>query len=755
MVDKPSIRSHRFIECALILILWVAFSLPMNGTPLDPRGQIHIPIGLANTLDSLKTFVEAEGNFSPGFGSYGIYFWVYLPLTGQLAAPTQNGIDCEHGLHPAGYLIPWSVWKAGSIRIKTELCEVVRKSAKGPIYLTASRATLENTSQEQCVISFYVALRGLGPAGGPIRHLSASDIGDALMVDSHPALISQHKPSRAGVSGSDNIGDHALAGKMPLDKSAASENGNCSGALRFDLRLAAGEARSLEFICPVLPGRRAVGHRWDGVSTWAQFDLAKPNPSEGGILQPDPGLDYYRKVPVGQLFKEAAAYWQELAGRVTIRVPDRRWSECYTAIIGHAALTLNEGASDVAVINYNVFNRDGVYLANILEKAGQFKLAATAIDYFLSHPFNGRIQPEADNPGQILWIMGEHWRFTHDHSWLKRVYPAAQKLAAMIRYYRTTPGPHWVSQSRLDFAEALPMDQRQELKPGSCDGFHPEYTEAFDVAGLRAAALLAEASGQPDAAAEWRKLAADLFASYHQKFGGNLAKGYGSYSVLWPCRLYPLDDGAAVQQFNGIGAQKPTGWRYFPLARAHQGLLAGNRLAACETLATHLDHEQMRGWYAFDEGGDSGVGGWNHVRTTWRQGKTSVAMPHGWAIAELQLLLRDSLVYEDNERLVLFAGIPPDWFSRPEGMQIVSLPTHYGLCSLTYQTTTTGARLVLSGSALPPKGFILRLPPYMKARITSPLHLPTRLPNGDFLLPAQTKKVLLEYDSFSLHQPRP
>ena len=44
---------------------------------LNPRGRIHIPtrlcvalrrseVGIANSLDTLKTFVEAEGNFSPG-----------------------------------------------------------------------------------------------------------------------------------------------------------------------------------------------------------------------------------------------------------------------------------------------------------------------------------------------------------------------------------------------------------------------------------------------------------------------------------------------------------------------------------------------------------------------------------------------------------------------------------------------------------------------------------------------------------------
>ena len=83
-------------------------------------------------------------------------------------------------------------------------------------------------------------------------------------------------------------------------------------------------------------------------------------------------------------------------------------------------MAMNEGAPDVAVINYNVFNRDGVYVANILQKSGNKELAGQCIDYFLKHPFNGRVQPEADNPGQILWAIGEHWKITRDEEWLKR-----------------------------------------------------------------------------------------------------------------------------------------------------------------------------------------------------------------------------------------------------------------------------------------------------------------------------------------------
>ncbi len=718
---------------------------PAPGGPLDPRGQIHIPIGVANTLDTLKTFVEAEGNFSPGFGSYGIYFWVWDPQTQKLTAPTMEGVPCEHGLSGAGWLIPWSKWRAGNVEVTTEVCEVKRALGTNQVFVVGARVSLVNRGDAARPVTLYVAVRPLGPAGWAVRQIGFNQVGDTLAVEGFPAVVATQKPSRVGALPTDTIGALAARGEMPPERYPTSPSGDCSGALAYDLTLKPGETNTLGFVCPVLPHRRAVGHQWDGKSSWAQFDEARPNPPDGGTLQPYAGLAYYRRLKADQLFAEAAAYWKDLAGRATLTLPDPRWAESFAAIVGHSALCLNEGAPDVAVVNYNVFNRDGVYIANILQKAGQFELAEQAIDYFLGHPFNGRVQPEADNPGQILWIMGEHWKFTRSRPWLQRVYPAAQKIVAMIRYCRTTPGPHWVWDTSLECGDALPADKRKELKPGACDGVHPEYTEAFDVAGLRGAITLAEAMGRSEDAAAWKRLAEEFFATYDRRFGAELAKGYGSYSVLWPCRLYPLNEGKARGQFIIKGAQPPASWRYFPLATAHQGLLAGNRAAACETLAVHLPHEQMQGWYAFDEGGPSGVGGWNHVRTTWKQGKESVAMPHGWAIAEFFLLLRDSLVFEDGNRLVLLAGIPPEWFKQPAGMKLANLPTHFGTCALEYAPAGNGARLTLSGAA-PPEGFALRLPPELRATVKSDGQARTRGDDGEVLLPRDARVVEIAFD---------
>ncbi len=525
---------------------------------LEPLGRIHVPIGIPDALDTLKTFVEGEGNFSPGAGTYGVYWWLDA---GGLIAPTQARVHSIRGLRGSGLLIPWTEWRAGDIVVTTEVCHVEQRSPAGMIQVVASRARVRNSGTTPRTLTLICGIRALGAAGGDIRTLTADE--NALLVNGRTAVVVD-RPAEA------------------LD-----------GELRIQLTLAPGATEQAGIVCPVLPGRSAARHHWIDIGQNALADAAELDPAEGGIPQPDAGLDYYRSLRPAGLFRKAESYWTDLLRPVDVRMPDPRWGESLRAILGHTLMCLNEGAPDVAVLNYNVFNRDGMYIANIMQKAGLARWSERIIDYFLAHPFNGRAYPEADNPGQILCAIHQHWLLTHDQQWLKRVCSDADKIARMVEYYRTSAGPHYVAMDSLDFGDAVPAAKRVELKPGRCDGVHPEYTEAFDIAGLRGAAQLAGAMGQRQT--RWRELAQQLFDSYHARFGATLPARYGSYSVLWPCRLYAPNARAAFLQFAQFGAQQPRSWRYFPLATAHQGLFAGNREAGYRTIESHLDLETMRG----------------------------------------------------------------------------------------------------------------------------------------------------------------
>ena len=119
-------------------------------------------------------------------------------------------------------------------------------------------------------------------------------------------------------------------------------------------------------------------------------------------------------------------------------------------------------------------------------------------------------------------------------------------------------------------------------------------------------------------------------------------------------------------------------------------------------------------------------------------------MPHGWAIAEFWLLMRDCVAFEDNDRLVLFAGVPAAWFRAAEGMRAKGLATYFGSLDVTYKLVPGGAELTLAG-AMPPAGHILRLPPALRATIRRGGQLLPVQTNGDCLLPPGINQIRLQF----------
>jgi len=123
-----------------------------------------------------------------------------------------------------------------------------------------------------------------------------------------------------------------------------------------------------------------------------------------------------------------------------------------------------------------------------------------------------------------------------------------------------------------------------------------------------------------------------------------------------------------------------------------------------------------------------------------------IAMPHGRAIAEVHLLLRDCLAYEDDQQLVLFAGVPASWFTDRTGMTIRNLPTQFGKLDVSWKTAGRTATLRLNGDAAPPEGFLLPLPGALKSKV-SVGEREIDVTESGFVLPAGTKQVEIQFGS--------
>ena len=114
------------------------------------------------------------------------------------------------------------------------------------------------------------------------------------------------------------------------------------------------------------------------------------------------------------------------------------------------------------------------------------------------------------------------------------------------------------------------------------------------MAGLRAAALLANAAAAPADAQHFSSAADKLFAQYQKSNYTADKNDYFNYCTLWPTRLFPLTSGPISAGFRSLGQQMPDTWLYFPLATAHQGLLAGSRPLGYQTLDTFLADDRFK-----------------------------------------------------------------------------------------------------------------------------------------------------------------
>ncbi len=146
----------------------------------------------------------------------------------------------------------------------------------------------------------------------------------------------------------------------------------------------------------------------------------------------------------------------------------------------------------------------------------------------------------------------------------------------------------------------------------------------------------------------------------------------------------------------------------------------------------------MYGWFVMDEGGPSAPGGWKLCNTMWNR---KTAQPHGWAVAELVLLIRDSLVFEDEEYLVLFAGIPEDWFYN--NITIIDLPTYFGTISIHYVVNNIlkQATLDITMDTYPPKGIHLRWPKQKSASFYNSITNAALQRDADVVIPPNVTAI--------------
>jgi hypothetical protein len=122
-------------------------------------------------------------------------------------------------------------------------------------------------------------------------------------------------------------------------------------------------------------------------------------------------------------------------------------------------------------------------------------------------------------------------------------------------------------------------------------------------------------------------------------------------------------------------------------------------------------------------------------------------MPHTWCGSDFLNAARAMFIYEADKKLVLFAGVPDQWFAEPGGVTFDGLLTEYGAVSAAAHADGPDRLIIrVQGQAHPPGGFELPSPLPRPIRLARVNGQPVKLDIGNRLIfPALPAEIELHY----------
>jgi hypothetical protein len=355
------------------------------------------------------------------------------------------------------------------------------------------------------------------------------------------------------------------------------------------------------------------------------------------------------------------------------------------------------------------FLRDAALITHAFDLAGLHELARENLEFFpdwqradglfISRP------GQYDGHGQALWAIGQHARRTGDRAFAERMLPAVARGMAWLAAARR--------QDPLGLVPASdPRDN--ELVAGHLAG------DAFwALAGAGEAVALARGLGREAEAVEWEREREELGAALERALAPAVARAGG--------RIPPALDAEGGQDWGNLWAAYP-GPALDPGDARVTATLRHARDGFREGLATWLGGRVLHHYLGFrvletellrgeQDSVVSGLysalahttathGGWETgIHPYGSRSVDDNMSPHGWWAAEYVTLLRNMLVREDGERLMLGSALPAAWLRPGRRIGVRRAPSAFGSVSWTLLPGRRGAVLAWSAPAGVPVAF--------------------------------------------------
>jgi hypothetical protein len=618
-----------------------------------------------------------------------------------------------------GYLpIPTVTWRQGEW--------VLRVTAFG----TGDRArsqlissyVLENLSDRARVVTLALAIRPfqvnpptqfLNAPGGVASIRKLSWDGRTLSIDGQRRLFPLEKPDRTLLAPFDagNIPE-LLALRRPVPTTAVEdETGFASGVLLYRMELPAGGRRGIGVVAP-LTGTPELPH--GDAMAWVSRQQAR-----------------------------VADEWRAQLNHVSLHLPGTAKPLADTLRTALAHILTNRAGPELrpgARAYARSWIRDGAMISDALLRLGHQSAVREYVEWFAQHQFaNGKVPccvdnrgsdpvAENDSHGELIYLIAEYYRYTHDQHWLQTMWPHVSSAVAYMDSLRKQ--------------ERTPRNQMAErralygLMPASIshEGYsdRPAYSywdDFWTLAGYDSAVEIARALGRDDAA--------DGIAARREEFHRDLQASLRASISLHGIDYLPasadrgdFDPTSTTIALSVAGEQENLPQRELrdTFERYWQEFLDrrdGNSkrsdytpyelrvVGAFVRLGWRERAQQLLDFFFADRR----PGGWNQwaevVGHDVRQPRFVGDMPHAWVASDFIQSALDLFAFERpaDRALVLAGGVPNEWLGGP-GIGIEKLRTPYGELSYALRREERRIVLTIEGGLTPPPGGLVFGWPY-------------------------------------------
>jgi hypothetical protein len=434
-----------------------------------------------------------------------------------------------------------------------------------------------------------------------------------------------------------------------------------------------------------------------------------------------------------------AAVWRSKLNRVSFRVPPAAEPlvDTLRTALAHVLINRDGPALQPGSRAYErAWIRDGALTSEALLRLGHEDVVGDFLRWYAPYQFaNGKVPccvdargadpvPENDSHGELIFLVSELYRYTHDRALLEMMWPHVEAAAAYMETLRQSErSAANLSPPRRAFYGLLPASISHEgyaAKP-----MHSYWDDFWGLKGYEDAVTIATVLDHQEAATRLARQRDEFRHDVYASLAASTAAHGISYlpgsaelgdfdATSTTIALAPVGEQAHLPQ-DLLLATFERYWRAFVARRDGETLWEDYTPYELRTVGTFVRlswrqraQELLDFFFA-----DQRPPGWNQwaevVGREQRKPRFVGDMPHGWVASDFIRSALDLFVYERqaDSALVLAAGLPRQWLEG-EGVAVENLRTPYG--RLSYVLQSQGRHLLLkvaAGLQPPPGGLVL------------------------------------------------